>query len=125
MESGEGVCRNSGKKEMAGLFDDTDLGGANRHFPSTCWSRFSGNPAGSREAVESLAEGYWKPVYAYIRSKWAKTNEDAKDATQDFFVWMVEGDFISRADPSRGRFRAFVKVALDHYLGGEERKRRS
>src|SRR5437867_9766320 len=94
----------------------TELGGVRRDFPSTCWSRFSAalpeDLASRRAAVEELSRRYWKPIYAYIRAKWAKTNEDAKDLTQDFFVWMLEGDFISRADSSRGRFRAYVKVAL-------------
>src|SRR5437867_240483 len=105
----------------------TELGGMRRDFPSTCWSRISAafpeDLAARRAAVEDLSHRYWKPIYAYIRAKWGKTNEEAKDLTQDFFVWMMEGDFIDRADPSRGRFRAYVKVALQHYLSDEERRR--
>ena len=37
--------------------------------------------------------------------------KDAKDLAQDFFLWMMESDFLSRADRGRGRFRVFVKVA--------------
>lgn len=108
---------------------DTSIGGQGREFPSTVWSRILGSSGedylSRRSSMESLARAYWKPVYLYIRSRWAKSNEDSKDLTQGFFVWMLESDFCRRADPLRGRFRAFLKVALEHYLGGEERKRRS
>jgi len=110
---------------MSMIEGDTRTGGPRRHFPSTCWSRFLG-PAGARGgAVEELSKSYWKPIFAYIRAGWARSNEDAKDLTQDFFVWLMEGDFLARVDPARGRFRSFVKVALKHYLTDEVRKRRS
>jgi RNA polymerase sigma factor (sigma-70 family) len=104
---------------------DTSLGG--RDFPSTCWSRFLGgfSTAAGKEAVESLAASYWKPIYAYIRTRWSKSNEDAKDLAQDFFLWMMESDFLARADRGRGRFRVFVKVALEHYLTDEARRRQA
>src|SRR5262245_12942315 len=109
--------------------DDTELGGRGRDFPSTCWSRFLVGAArkdagATRPAAETLARDYWKPIYAYVRAKAARSNEDAKDLTQDFFVWMMETDFLSRADPARGRFRAFVQVALKHYLANRERDAR-
>ncbi len=107
---------------------ETSLGGAGRDFPKTRWSRLLGSfePGRLRErpAFEELARHYWKPIYAYVRAKWAKSNDDAKDMTQDFFLWTIESDFLSKADPERGRFRAFVKVALKHYLANEEEKRR-
>lgn len=104
---------------------DTEMGGGVREFPSTVWGDFldlrAGDPERSRAVFEQLARTYWKPVYAYIRTKWARTNEDAKDRTQDFFAWMLETDFLGRVDPNRGRFRAFLKVALDHYLTDRDR----
>jgi len=104
---------------------ESDLGG--RQFPSTCWTQFLGGGrtgAAGRRAAESLAQRYWKPIYAFIRSQWAKSAEDAKDLTQEFFVWMLESDFLSRADRTRGRFRSFVKVALRHFLTNEARDTR-
>src|SRR5947209_7892091 len=107
---------------------DTNLDARGRDFPSTCWSRLLdgfGSPdrSASRRAAEELARNYWKPIYAYVRSAWSKSIEDAKDLTQGFFVWMMESDFLSRADPGRGRFRGFLKVALKHFLGMDERAR--
>src|SRR5258706_2579904 len=106
----------------------TSIGGGPIDFPSTCWSRFLGRSgqgdAKDSEPFELLAKRYWKPVYGYVRIRWAKTNEDAKDLSQDFFVWMMESEFLSKAHPDRGRFRVFMKVALEHYLCNEEKKRR-
>ena len=111
----------------AGPDRDTQLGGERRDFPSTCWSRFVGafEGEGGASALEELASRYWKPIYAYIRMQRAKSNEDAKDLTQEFFAWVIESGFISRADPDRGRFRAFVKVALKHFLSKDERDARA
>jgi RNA polymerase sigma-70 factor (ECF subfamily) len=101
--------------------------GGGRAFPSTRWSRLAEEGAAerSRAALEELANRYWKPVYAYVRARWAKTDEDARDAVQDFFLWVAEGDLLARADPERGRFRAFVKTALANFLHDGERRRRT
>src|SRR5262245_56386546 len=73
---------------------DTSLGGGKRDFPSTCWSKLlhsaGDDPERRRASAELLVRSYWRPIYVYIRSRWAKTNEDAKDLTQDFFLWMME-----------------------------------
>jgi len=107
---------------------DTSLGGGRRDFPATTvglLSRLSGSSTfDPRSALELLASRYWKPAYLFLRSAKAKSNEDAKDLAQDFFVWMMKTDFLSHADPARGRFRSFVKVSLKHYLTSEDRKTR-
>lgn len=107
---------------------DTSLGGERRGFPSTAWSQIVRDTHGEDSRVrtmETLAGLYWKPVYVYIRARWTKTNEDSKDLTQEFFVWMLESDFLGKADPQRGRFRAFMKSALDRFLVDRERERGS
>jgi len=100
-----------------------------RAFPSTQWSRLLADPAaGSRaesEAFATLARRYWRPVAAYIRARHARTDEDARDAAQEFFLWMLEGDFLSRADPARGRFRGFLKTSLANFLHDAARRRRT
>lgn len=99
---------------------DTVLGGTGRGFPATHWSLIlegqEGNGAARARAWQSLAEGYWKPVFAYVQARWKKTREDAEDLTQDFFLWMMESDLLSRADFRKGRFRSFVQVSLRHFL---------
>ena len=100
--------------------DDTSRQMA-RAFPSTRWSRILGTGSRSNTTpdVEALALAYWRPVYGFVRARWARTDEEALDSTQDFFLWMLEGGFLERADPSRGRFRGFLKASLSNFfLGG-------
>lgn len=104
---------------------DTTWGGADRAFPETTLG-FSGglrNPAAADYArsLEILCGRYWKPVYSYVRVAWAKSNEDAKDLTQAFFAWLVEEEALRRYDPSRGGFRAYLKVLLRRFVGHAER----
>jgi DNA-directed RNA polymerase specialized sigma24 family protein len=95
--------------------DYTDMGGTGAAFLTTHWSLVE--QVGSDEAlIGSLLERYWKPVYCYLRRK-GYGNEDAKDLTQGFFHEIVLGHhLIEKADPSKGRFRAYLLVALDRYL---------
>lgn len=104
---------------------DTDFGGA-QAFPTTRWTLLAGRDAGSeasRAAFEELARRYWRPIAAYVRARWERTDDGAREATQDFFLWMLERGFLDRADPGRGSFRGFVKRSLAHFL--QDRARRS
>ena len=106
----------------------TNAPGAAAQFPSTHWSRIAALEAGTeaqKSAWESLATAYWKPVYAYVRLRWARSDEDALDCTQEFFVHLLEGSLLARADPHKGRFRAYVKTALANFVHDLERKRRT
>lgn len=69
----------------------------------------------SREALESLCRTYRPPVIAYIRGRGANADE-AEDLAQTFFTRFVERAFHVRADPARGRFRAFLLTALKNFL---------
>ena len=97
-------------------------------FPTTRWSTLlagRSDAEAAREAFEALARRYWGPVAAYVRARFAKTDDDAREATQEFFLWMLEGGFLERADPARGRFRGFVKRSLANFLHDAARRRRS
>ena len=112
---------------------ETEIGGGLRQFPSTVGSSLgdvrSADPARRRARLERLVADYWKPVYCVIRAAWNKTNEDAKDLTQDFFVRAIlEGSLLDGFDPKRGSFRTYLKGALSHFMlnagrGGTARKR--
>ncbi len=101
------------------------MGGAGRSFPDTTWGLVSrlNDPASPdyRAAVERLSQRYWKPIYLYVRVAWAKSSEDAKDLTQAFLVWLLEGESLARYDVDRGSFRVFLKVLLRRFVGHEER----
>ncbi|MBI2933607.1 MAG: sigma-70 family RNA polymerase sigma factor [Planctomycetes bacterium] len=107
------------------VFDTTSLGGNTRGFPETTWGLISRlgdhDSTDSHTALQSLCLKYWKPVYLYMRRAWAKCNEDAKDLTQAFFLWLMEGDTLSRYAPERGSFRRFIKVLLRRFVGHHER----
>jgi RNA polymerase sigma-70 factor (ECF subfamily) len=102
---------------------DTSLGGGEKAFPETTMGFAAGLPGGEAASLETLCRRYWKPVYGYLRIAWAKSNEDAKDATQAFFAWLLEGDALRRYEPAKGGFRAYLKVLLRRFAGHDERDR--
>jgi RNA polymerase sigma-70 factor (ECF subfamily) len=67
-------------------------------------------------ALAELAREYWRPVYAYVRARFRTSNEESKDLTQAFFLWMLEQRIWQRADERRGRFRAFLKRTLQNFV---------
>lgn len=96
-------------------------------FPNTCWSRVLGHAADGRRDPDmaSLLVAYWRPVHAYLRMRHGLDVEEASDTTQDFFVQILEGGFVERADRRRGRFRGFIKTSLDHYVVDRHRAARA
>lgn len=107
---------------------DTSLGGEGRVFPETTMGFVGGlaaleGPAYAR-ALESLCLRYWKPAYSYLRIGWAKSNEEAKDLTQAFFVWLIEDPALRRYDASKGGFRVYLRVLLRHFAGRADRDTR-
>jgi len=105
--------------------DPTDIGGTTETFLTTQWSLIEGiqkQPDPERAMIGLLLERYWKPVYCHLcRSGY--DNEEAKDLTQGFFHEVVLGrQLVQRADPSKGRFRAFVLHALKQYVIDQQRR---
>ncbi len=94
------------------------MGGAAREFPSTRWTLIVSSRdsmESRRSAMNELLQQYWKPLYFYARLK-GMTIEAAKDAVQDFWTHLLEREFLDRLDRSKGRFRGYLRMALDHYL---------
>ena len=69
-----------------------------------------------RAAFDALVGAYWKPVFKYVRLKWHASPEDAADLTQGFFLRAFEKDFFSGFDPSRARFRTYLRTCLDGFV---------
>src|SRR5882724_743839 len=107
--------------------DDTNLAGQGK-FPPTRWSVIvaarSAEPEERRRALEVLIGAYWRPVYKYIRLRWGKDNEEAKDLTQDFFFRLLEKDFLASYEPQRARLRTFLRVCVDHLIANEDKASR-
>jgi len=90
-------------------------------FVTTRWSLIvSGGGSKSKEqetraALAELCRIYWRPIFAFICRRGYST-QDAEDLTQDFFVMILEGDWLKNADPSRGRFRSLLLKSLKNFL---------
>lgn len=77
--------------------------------------------AESQDALSKLCETYWLPLYTYVRRRVSSVSE-AQDLTQAFFVAFLEKNYAETADPERGRFRAFLLTAFQHFLSKEWQK---
>ena len=66
-------------------------------------------------ALSELCQIYWRPLYVFLRKK-GYGREDAQDLTQGFFAHLIETRGYARADPSKGRFRAFLLAALKNFI---------
>jgi hypothetical protein len=81
----------------------------------------SANQEERTRAFEVLVSAYWMPVYKYVRIKWNKPTEDARDLTQGFFLEAMEKNFFGRYDPSKARFRTFLRTCLDGFVANENK----
>src|SRR5262249_27136306 len=81
----------------------------------------SDNAETRRDGLETLVAVYWKPVYKYLRVQWHASEDDAKDATQEFFARAIEKSFFDAYDPSKGRFRTFLRTCLDRFAANERK----
>jgi RNA polymerase sigma factor (sigma-70 family) len=102
------------------LDSDTAIGGPNGHFASTQMSLLEAATSGlPGEAADHVIAVYWKPVYRYIRLKFRKDNEDAKDLTQGFFTAMLQRDFLARFDPAKASFRTYLRMAVERFAANQ------
>ena len=103
------------------------LGGVSQ-FPTTRWTLVvaAGDPQRkeARSALASLCENYWYPLYAYLRRR-GYTADQAQDLTQEFFMRILEGRYLDRADPKKGRFRSFLLTSLKFFVADEGDRERA
>jgi RNA polymerase sigma factor (sigma-70 family) len=79
----------------------------------------TGDEETRRVAHAVLIDAYWKPIYKYLRLKWQLTPDQAADATQEFFLSVLEKDLIARYDASRARFRTYLRLCLDGFAANQ------
>jgi RNA polymerase sigma-70 factor (ECF subfamily) len=91
-------------------------------FKTTRWTvvqAAAANPtADSRQALATLCQTYWRPVYAFIRRK-GYDRDQAQDLTQGFFALLLEKNYLISADRQRGKFRSFLLTTVKHFLANE------
>ena len=92
-------------------------------FPATRWTLVvaAGDPhrKEAQSALTSLCENYWYPLYAYLRWRGYPADQ-AQDLTQAFFIRVLEGRYLDRADPEKGRFRCFLLTSLKFFVADEK-----
>jgi RNA polymerase sigma-70 factor (ECF subfamily) len=97
-------------------------------FPITRWTLVvaAADPQqkDARSALLSLCEGYWYPLYAYVRRR-GYPPDQAQDLTQGFFIRVLEGRYLGRADSEKGRFRAFLLTSMKFFLADEADRNRA
>lgn len=92
-----------------------------RVFATTRWSlivagaQFESGEQPAREALTELCQTYWRAIFSSVCRR-GYSAEDAQDLTQDFFVMILESDWLRHADESRGRFRSFLLKSLQNFL---------
>jgi RNA polymerase sigma factor (sigma-70 family) len=111
---------------MSGESDRPNRSGG--RFTSTQWSLVlaagDSQDPNSREALATLCETYWYPIYALVRHLGSDPDR-AQDLTQGFFADLLERRAFKVAKPERGRFRSFLRTALKYYLSHERDRTRA
>jgi RNA polymerase sigma factor (sigma-70 family) len=73
--------------------------------------------------LAQLCQIYWRPIFTFIYRR-GYSAPDAQDLTQDFFLMIMEGNFLQSLDPERGRFRSLLLKSLKNFLIDAAVKRR-
>jgi RNA polymerase sigma-70 factor (ECF subfamily) len=94
-------------------------------FHTTRWtvirSARAKDEPGSAEALASLCEAYWYPLYVFVR-RMGHSADDARDLTQGYFLRLLEKDYLEGVNPEAGKFRSFLLASLKHYLANVRRE---
>ena len=79
----------------------------------------AGQPTGvkRRDALVSLYENYWSPLYAYVPCR-AYAAEEAHDLSQEFFVRILSGP-VSQPHRSGKGMRSFLLTSFKFFLVDE------
>jgi DNA-directed RNA polymerase specialized sigma24 family protein len=91
-------------------------------FATTHWSMVLAaggtDSSDAHEALTTLCQLYWYPLYAYARRS-GYPGDQAEDLVQAFFMRVLEKNSLRLARAERGRFRSFLLVAFKHFVLNE------
>jgi RNA polymerase sigma factor (sigma-70 family) len=90
-------------------------------FPTTRWTLVVKAQAGAKDALATLLELYWLPLYAFAR-RTGLSPEAAEDTVQDFLEHAIERSIFTRVDHQKGSLRAYLKTAFRHHLSDSREK---
>ncbi len=96
-------------------------------FAPTRWTLVlearGGSPA-AQAALSELCGAYYQPVFRFLQRE-GRSEDTARELTQEFFARLLARDGFATADPARGRFRSFLLGALKHFLGDQHVRERA
>jgi DNA-directed RNA polymerase specialized sigma24 family protein len=72
-----------------------------------------------RTAFGTCVEVYWRPVCSYVRLRWRAPADEAEELTQAFFARAFAKNYLETYDPSRARFRTFLRTCVDAFVANE------
>jgi RNA polymerase sigma-70 factor (ECF subfamily) len=98
-------------------------------FATTRWTIVSTAARGTespetRRALESLCQGYWFPLYAYLRRR-GYSKDEAEDYTQAFFAHLLEKHGLQHVEPGKHRFRSYLLASLNNFLIDDWRRKQA
>ena len=97
-------------------------------FPNTRWSvvlEAQGSDSALRdEALESICQTYWLPIYAFARKR-GFSPADSEDVTQEFFADLLRKKEFENLRERKGKLRTFLLVAARNFMANEWQKRRA
>jgi RNA polymerase sigma-70 factor (ECF subfamily) len=67
-----------------------------------------------------LCRTYWHPLYAFVRRRGYELHA-AQDLTQEFFARLLDKNYLSAVDRTKGKFHSFLLAAMEHFLANEWR----
>ena len=112
--------------KTTGDYDSGMISQSDAPFPLTRWSlivkaRQEVDSHRRQAAVEELCQLYWRPIFGFLRRRGLQKAE-AQDATQGFFLSLLQEDLFAKAQEDTGRMRSFLLGALQRWQRGEWRR---
>ncbi|MFO0565615.1 MAG: sigma-70 family RNA polymerase sigma factor [Polyangiaceae bacterium] len=99
------------------------------NFPTTRHSQVlavrSEDPAARHRSYEVLTLAYYRPVYKYTRVHFRKDEDEAREITHEFFIYAFESGAFARYEADKARFRTYLRVCLDRFIGKRHRDGRA
>lgn len=74
-----------------------------------------------QQSLSELCRDYWYPLFIYLRRK-GYTPDQAADYVQGFFLQLIDKSFLDAVEPEKGRFRWFLKSAIQRYIANEVKR---
>ena len=94
---------------------------------NTRWSLVQaakGDTPQARAALSELCEIYYRPIEAQMH-RWLGEVGEAREMTQAFFAKILQGNRLTGAEESSGRFRNYLFAAAHHFMASHKRAQKA